>query len=64
MVRATVADSMASGVGCARHRLLLRISLVPNSGQQSASQLKGRRDGGIRQKLAAGVNDERCPKKL
>jgi hypothetical protein len=33
-------DDMASRVGRARHRLLLRIPLVPNPGHQSASQLK------------------------
>jgi hypothetical protein len=40
MVRAPVADNMASRVGRARHRLLLYIPLVPNPGHQSASQMK------------------------
>jgi hypothetical protein len=44
LVRAPVADSMASRVGRARHRLLRRIFLVPNPEQRSASQLKRRRD--------------------
>src|SRR5262249_38444976 len=40
MVRAPVADNMASRVGRARHRLLLYIPPVPNPGHQSASQMK------------------------
>ena len=40
MVRATLADNMASRVGRARYRLLRRVSLVPDPEQPSAQQVR------------------------
>jgi hypothetical protein len=47
MVRATFANNMASRVGHARHRLLLCISLVPNSEQPSSPEVRAAFGSGL-----------------